>query len=72
MNGPVDIFFDVAQVEAEEPMLAGVRFVDLVDVTGKELMRFDRGGKEQWLIDPDTILTFRITPKVQKKRSERK
>ena len=60
MSGPVDVYFDVTEIETAEPSLAGVRFTDLVDVTGKELLRFQKGTKEQWLIDPDMVLTFRI------------
>ena len=59
MTGTVDVFFDVTEVEAAKPPLSQVRFVDLVDVTGKELLRFEK-GKEQWLIDPDAVITFRI------------
>lgn len=61
MDGPVDIFFDPAQMAADKPGIAGARFVDLVDVTGKELLRFDRQGKEQWLVDPDAVAAFRIS-----------
>lgn len=59
-QGPVDVFFDQAQMDAAKPGIAGGKFVDLVDVTGKELLRFD-AGKEYWLVDPDTVLAYRIT-----------
>lgn len=61
MTGPVDIYFEPAQLSAAKPGIAGAKFVDLVDVTGKELLRFDRDGKEQWLVDPDAVLAFRIS-----------
>lgn len=61
MHGPVDVFFDVTEVTASEPSLKGVRFSGLVDVTGKELLLFSKTADEEWLIDPDMVLTFRIT-----------
>jgi hypothetical protein len=63
MPGSVDIYFDIAQVEAEKPMIANAKFVDLVDVTGKDLIRFADSKGHQWLIDPDTVLTFRMRTK---------
>ena len=61
MHGPVDVFFDVTEVTTSEPSLKGVRFSGLVDVTGKELLLFSETADEQWLVDPDMVLTFRIT-----------
>ncbi len=61
MHGPVDIFFDVAEVTTSEPSLEGVRFTGLVDVTGKELLLFSTDSGDHWMIDPDMVLTFRIT-----------
>ncbi len=63
MPGPVDIYFDITQVEAEKPMIANAKFVDLVDVTGKDLIRFADSKGHQWLIDPDTVLAFRMRAK---------
>lgn len=63
MSGPVDVFVDITQVETDKPMLANARFVDLVDVTGKDLLHFSDSKGNHWLIDPDTVLTFRIRTK---------
>ncbi len=60
LEGPVDVYFDALQMESNKPGIAAARFVDLVDVTGKELLRFDKGAKEYWLVDPDTILAYRV------------
>ncbi len=72
MSGTVDIYFDLAEIESAKPTLSGVRFVDLVDVTGKELLRFEKSSTEQWLVDPDMILTFRLRPTSTKKNSKKK
>jgi len=61
MHGPVDVFFDVTEVMTSKPSLKAVRFTDLVDVTGKELLLLSGKSGEQWLIDPDMVLTFRVT-----------
>ncbi len=66
MSGPVDIFFDVTEVMTSKPSLKGVRFKGLVDVTGKELLLFSKSQGEEWLIDPDMVLTFRLTPEDQR------
>lgn len=63
MSGAVDVFVDITQVETDKPMLLNARFVDLVDVTGKDLLHFSDPKGNQWLIDPDTVLTFRIRSK---------
>ena len=55
----VDLFFDPSEMESGKPGLAGVKFLDHVDVTGKELLRFEKSGGESWLIDPDTVFAFR-------------
>lgn len=68
MHGPVDIFFDVTEVTASEPSLKGVRFSELVDVTGKELLLFSKTSGEEWLIDPDMVLTFRITKEAKRQK----
>jgi len=60
MSGPIDIFFDVTEVMTSKPSLKAVRFTGLVDVTGKELLLFSKTSSEEWLIDPDMVLTFRI------------
>jgi len=60
MHGPVDVFFDVTEVTTSEPSLKAVRFTGLVDITGKELLLFSGKSGEQWLIDPDMVLTFRV------------
>lgn len=60
MSGTLDIFYDLDEITVGKPTLSGVTFAGLVDVTGKELLLFAKGQKEQWLIDPDYILTIRI------------
>jgi hypothetical protein len=55
----VDLFFVMGELESQKPGLSGVKFVDAVDVTGKELLRFERGG-ETWLIDPDTVFAYHL------------
>ena len=56
----VDLFFELAEVEGSKPGLAGLKFLDHVDVTGKELLRFEKAAGESWLIDPDTVFAFRM------------
>jgi hypothetical protein len=58
-NAQIDLFFEMGELESLKPGLAGVRFVDAVDVTGKELLRFERSG-DSWLIDPDTIFAYHL------------
>lgn len=55
----IDLFFEPAGVESSKPGLAGIKFVDVVDVTGKELLRFEKAG-DSWLIDPDTVFAFHM------------
>ena len=55
----VDLFFEMGEFDALKPGLAGVKFVDAVDVTGKELLRFERAG-DSWLIDPDTVFAYHL------------
>ena len=59
-DAKIDVYFEMGDLETLKPSLAGVKFVDAVDVTGKELLRFDRGG-DQWLIDPDTVFLYRLS-----------
>lgn len=59
-DSQIDVYFEMGDVATLKPSLAAVKFVDAVDVTGKELLRFDRGG-EQWLIDPDTVFLYRLS-----------
>ncbi len=60
MTGPVDIYFDVTEMEDESPRLADMTFSGLVDVTGKHLLSFADAKGNSWLVDPDTVLTYRI------------
>lgn len=55
----VDLFFEPGEVENAKPGLSGLKFVDHVDVTGKELLRFEKATGESWLIDPDTVFAYR-------------
>lgn len=55
----VDLFFEPGEVESAKPGLSGLKFVDHVDVTGKELLRFEKATGESWLIDPDTVFAYR-------------
>jgi hypothetical protein len=55
----VDVYFEMGELESQKPGLAGVKFVDVVDVTGKELLRFERSG-DSWLIDPDTVFAYKL------------
>jgi hypothetical protein len=55
----VDLFFVMGELESQKPGLAGVKFIDAVDVTGKELLRFERAS-ESWLIDPDTVFAYHL------------
>lgn len=57
-DGNVDVYFDAAQLSGGKPGVSGVKFVDIVDVTGKALLRFEK-DTERWLIDPDTVLAFK-------------
>lgn len=61
MDGPVDIYVDAVEMQQQKPLLQGVRFEGLVDVTGKHLLRFASEKNEHWLIDPDTVLAYRVT-----------
>lgn len=58
LAGNIDLYFDSTQVQAGKPVLVGVRFVDIVDVVGKYLLRFEN-DKEQWLVAPDSVVAFR-------------
>ena len=58
-NSQIDVYFEMGELETLKPGLADVTFVDAVDVTGKELLRFEHDG-DSWLIDPDTVFTYRI------------
>lgn len=59
-NSQVDLYFELGELDGQKkPGLAGVKFVDAVDVTGKELLRFEKGG-ESWLIDPDSVFAYRL------------
>ena len=60
MDGTVDLYFDVEDIKAGRAGMTAVTFVGLVDVTGKELLVFSKGAKEQWLIDPDFVVSFRV------------
>lgn len=60
MDGTVDLYFDVEDIKASRAGMTGVTFVGLADITGKELLVFSKGAKEQWLIDPDFVVSFRI------------
>ncbi len=58
-NSQIDVYFEMGELETLKPGLTDVTFVDAVDVTGKELLRFYRGG-DHWLIDPDTVFAYRM------------
>lgn len=58
-SSSVDVFFEMGELEAMKPGLAGVKLVDAVDVTGKELLRFERSG-DSWLIDPDIVFAYHL------------
>lgn len=58
-NMLIDLYFVMGELESQKPGLAGVKFVDVIDVTGKELLRFERSG-DSWLIDPDTVFAYHI------------
>lgn len=60
MDGPVDIFLDVVEIQEQKPMLSSVRYDGLVDVTGKHVLGFNDGKNQRWLIDPDAVLAFRV------------
>ena len=59
----VDLSFEPSEVENAKPGLSGLKFVDHVDVTGNELLRFEKAAGEVWLIDPDTVFAFRARKK---------
>ena len=61
MDGPVDVFVDFVEIQEQKPMLNGVRFDGLVDVTGKHLLGFSDAKNQRWLIDPDAVLAFRVS-----------
>lgn len=56
----IDVYFEMGEIETLKPGLADVKFVDAVDVTGKELLRFEQASGDSWLIDPDTVFTYRM------------
>jgi hypothetical protein len=58
-SSQIDLYFEMGELESQKPGLTGVKFVDVVDVTGKELLRFERSG-DSWLIDPDTVFAYRL------------
>lgn len=58
-SSTVDLFFEMGELELLKPGLSGVKLVDAVDVTGKELLRFERSG-DSWLIDPDTVFAYHL------------
>lgn len=55
----VDLFFEPGEVDGGKPGLSGLKFLDHVDVTGKELLRFEKAAGETYLIDPDTVFVYR-------------
>lgn len=59
-DGSVDLFHSVEEIANGKPGQSGLTFVGLADVTGKELLVFSKGAKEQWLIDPDFVVAFRV------------
>lgn len=59
-NSQIDVYFEMGEIETLKPGLADVKFVDAVDVTGKELLRFEQANGDSWLIDPDTVFTYRM------------
>ena len=59
-NSQIDVYFQMGDLETLKPELADVKFVDAVDVTGKELLRFEQANGDSWLIDPDTVFTYRM------------
>lgn len=59
-NSQIDVYFEMGEIETLKPGLADVKFVDAVDVTGKELLRFEQASGDSWLIDPDTVFTYRM------------
>lgn len=59
-DGSVDLFHSVEEIANGKPGQPGMTFVGLADVTGKELLVFSKGSKEQWLVDPDFVVAFRV------------
>ncbi len=55
----VDLFFEPGELEGNKAGLTGLKFLDHVDVTGKELLRFVKAAGETYLIDPDTVFVYR-------------
>lgn len=55
----VDLYFEPGELDSAKPGLSGLKFLDHVDVTGKELLRFEKGTGDTWLIDPDTVFAYR-------------
>jgi len=55
----IDLYFEPAELENAKPGLSGLKFLDHLDVTGKELLRFEKGAGDTWLIDPDTVFAYR-------------
>ncbi len=49
----------MGELESRKPGLAGVKFINAVDVTGKELLPFERSGESR-LIDLDTDFAYRL------------
>jgi hypothetical protein len=61
--GNVDLYLDVAGLQARRPTLARVRLVGEVDVGGRRMLRFiggPGGASESWLIDPARILAATV------------
>lgn len=59
-NSQIDVDFEMGEIETLKPGLADVKFVDAVDVTGKELLHSEYASGDSWLIDPDTVFTYRM------------
>ena len=55
----IDLYFQMEELESKKPGLTGVKFIDVVDVTGKELLHFESSG-DAWLIDPDTVFIYKL------------
>lgn len=55
----IDLFFEMGELETRKPGISGVKFVDVVNVTGKELLQFENAG-DSWLIDPDTVFVYKL------------
>jgi hypothetical protein len=56
---PCDLYLDPSELQARKPAITGAKFVDVMDVSGRRMLKFTTGTGDTWLIDPDRIVAAR-------------